>query len=253
MENLEDKYVTTLERNFVNQSNAIADRVKFPSHWERYDFAKTFTKGKKVLDVACGSGYGTDILCRESGLPAIGLDIDAGAVEWANNYYGRENLRYIKIENDNWPIEDGSIDLVVSFETIEHCREPENFLKEISRVLSRDGQLLISTPFNDTPGRFHPDNEYHLREYNWQEFDDLLSKYFKVRGRYSQISNISSLSAKVSEAKLGGLKKMIPPGLKKFILNLLLHRSDAKAGRITEGFVGNMNVQIRLLEKINNT
>lgn len=248
---LEKIYSTTLERNFVNWNNRKEDIKKFPSHWERYYFAANFVKNKKVqiVDVACGSGYGTDILSKSTGKQAIGLDKDDGAILWANYYYGNRS-KFLKINSERWPIEDKTVDVVVSFETIEHINDVNKFLLEIKRILKENGLIIISTPLNEEINRFKPENPFHLREYNWEEFGNLISNYFIIKSRFSQISRLGDLNQKITNSPFNFIKRIIPRKIKNFIIKILSQKSEAKKGKILPGFVFGAGVQIIVARKI---
>lgn len=146
-------------------------------HIHRYFFARPFAAGKRVLDVACGVGYGSAILAEE-GRIVTGLDRDAAAVEAARQRYGRRNLAFVRGCVETLPFADGAFDLVVCFETIEHIEEQAGCLAEIRRVLSAGGVLLASTPRKAAPGRDASANPFHVKELDRGEFEDLLRARF---------------------------------------------------------------------------
>ena len=148
-------------------------------HLHRYAMALSLAKGKRVLDVACGEGYGSNLLASEAA-SVVGVDIDPPTIEHAQNKYARSNLRFLVGPCSALPIEDSSTDLVVSFETIEHVEEQEQFLSEIKRVLTPDGVLIISSPdkkeysdINEAKNPFHKSELYH------GEFVQLLKSRFE--------------------------------------------------------------------------
>ena len=115
-------------------------------HWHRYAFAQRFAAGKRVLDAACGEGYGTAMLAGVAA-HAFGVDIDATSVAHAQaRYAGRANLEYRQADVTQLPFADRSFDVVVSFETLEHLAAQEQLLREFSRVLADDGVLVLSSP-----------------------------------------------------------------------------------------------------------
>jgi len=148
-------------------------------HLHRYAFASQFTKGKKVLDLGSGEGFGTAILAKNAE-SVVGIDIDHNAVLHASNSYIKENISFIEGSIINMPIVGTKIfDVIVCFEAIEHIQEHALVFKEILRLLSDDGILIISTPnkktYSDDTGYKNP---YHLHELYYSEFIDLLKKYF---------------------------------------------------------------------------
>lgn len=153
-----------------------ADDDTFWEHLHRYRFASSYAKSKNVLDIACGEGYGSASLKRGGANNVIGVDISPEACSHASKTYGIET----RVGNaEKIPAPNASFDLVVSFETVEHVANPENFLKEIDRVLRSRGTLIISTPdqsLYSPEGK--PPNPYHCSEMTRGEFTQLVSKHF---------------------------------------------------------------------------
>jgi len=148
-------------------------------HWHRYMVASRFCAGRSVLDVACGEGYGADLLAGVAG-EVTGVDISLEAITHAEaRYRDRKNLRFMCGSGEKLPLPDDSIDVVVSFETIEHLEMQEQFVRELRRVLKPDGLLLMSSPnkrlYTDARD-YH--NEFHVREMYRDEFEQLLQGDF---------------------------------------------------------------------------
>lgn len=112
-------------------------------HLVRYRFAARFTSGLKVLDVGCGTGYGTAILAETASL-TIGVDSAPEAIHYAHRAYRRTHLSYTLADCRALPFRDRSFELAVLFEVIEHIREQDRCLSELRRVLSPDGILILS-------------------------------------------------------------------------------------------------------------
>jgi len=148
-------------------------------HLHRYAVAAALADGKRVLDIACGEGYGSNLLAATAA-KVIGVDIASEVIAHARQAYRKENLIFREGSCLNIPVEDHSIDLVVSFETIEHIDEPLAFLQEIKRVLAVDGALIMSSPdkaeYTDRTGATNP---FHKRELYHEEFLLLLKQHFK--------------------------------------------------------------------------
>lgn len=148
-------------------------------HWHRYYVANEFIKDKVVLDIACGTGYGTFFMSK-SAKNCIGIDICPETIKYANKNYSKNNIEFKQGSIVEIPIEDKSIDVIVSFETIEHIDEQmqKNALKEYKRVLKDDGILFISSPNIDC-WDYNPSNPFHLKEFSAKEFVDFLKNEFK--------------------------------------------------------------------------
>src|SRR5438067_841017 len=148
-------------------------------HLHRYAVAAALSDGTRFLAVACGEGYGPNLLAA-SAAQVIGVDIASEVIAHARQAYRKENLIFREGSCLNIPVEDHSIDLVVSFETIEHIDEPLAFLQEIKRVLAVDGALIMSSPdkaeYTDRTGATNP---FHKQELYHEEFLLLLKQHFK--------------------------------------------------------------------------
>lgn len=148
-------------------------------HMHRYLAASEIASGKEVLDIACGEGYGSSILAQHA-RKVIGVDISVETVQHARKRYTQDNIEFIAGSCTDIPLPDASIDLVVSFETIEHIAEHDQMMKEIKRVLRPDGALIISSPdkyhYSDEAGYHNP---FHAKELYLHEFKKLLETYFQ--------------------------------------------------------------------------
>ena len=142
-------------------------------HWARYKHVAPLVKGLRVLDIACGAGYGSDYLA-DYAKTVVGGDIDPETVEYCNTRYQKDNLGYEIMDIRDIPYPDNTFDAIVSFETIEHVEEWEQFLIEINRTVVEDGQLIISTPLGGPCG-----NHFHLSYFQRGDFKKHLQKYFK--------------------------------------------------------------------------
>ena len=156
-------------------------------HWHRYHFAAPLVAGRDVLDVACGEGYGSALLAR-SAARVIGADIASAAIAHARACYARQpNLSFCEADCAALPFGDGSFDVVVSFETIEHIAAQQMFLREVRRVLRPDGFVILSCPNKAeyTDARDHV-NEFHVRELYRDEFAALVATEFPHIAWYGQ-------------------------------------------------------------------
>jgi SAM-dependent methyltransferase len=155
----------------------------FWEHIYRYRFALQFVRGRRVLDIACGEGYGSAALLRGGAKSVIGVDISLEACDHAARRYGIETKPG---DATAIPLPDNSVDLVVSFETIEHVPKPELFLDECRRVLRPGGTIVISTPNRQMFQEVSHDNKFHCSELEVDEFARMLGSRFKDLKYYSQ-------------------------------------------------------------------
>lgn len=147
-------------------------------HFQRYAFAAELVKNKKVLDAACGEGYGSAHLAlRAHSVSAV--DVSDAAIRHARERYDSENLEFRVADCCALPFADDQFDCIVSFETLEHLEDQEGMLKEFRRVLEPGGVLLISSPDKAVyTDRYHNENEFHVRELYRHELENLLAAQF---------------------------------------------------------------------------
>jgi 2-polyprenyl-3-methyl-5-hydroxy-6-metoxy-1,4-benzoquinol methylase len=155
---------------------------------ERYRFAARRVAGLRVVDVACGSGYGSRILAGAGARFTLGIDRARAAMAAAKKFALPGRLQFVQASGDRLPLGAASVDLVVSIETFEHVREPGALLHEIRRVLKPGGQAVISTPLNESEGRLHPENPAHVREYSAAEFAAAVGEHFRKVEMWSQVT-----------------------------------------------------------------
>jgi SAM-dependent methyltransferase len=178
----------TGERLFLGHMTARTEN----EHLARYRFAMELVRGKRVADIACGSGYGTQMLASAGARSVHGMDISEEAVEFARRQYNTANVTYsVGNAQDLTTISDGEFDVVVSFETIEHIEDVEAYLDEMKRILRPGGVFVVSTPDRRLASLWywyfgHPKNPYHAREYTERELLDLLSTRFQIKACYGQ-------------------------------------------------------------------
>ena len=148
-------------------------------HLHRYKFALKYALGKDVLDIACGEGYGCRLLA-EIANKVVGVDLDADAIRHAKNAYRDDNIDFHVGDCIKIPLPDQSIDLVTSFETIEHHNQHQEMMLELKRIMKPDGILIISTPnriyFEQIKAEPNP---YHVRELSKDQLSSLLSQNFQ--------------------------------------------------------------------------
>jgi SAM-dependent methyltransferase len=161
-----------------------SDLFTFWDHVYRYAFACQFVKGKRVLDIACGEGYGAAALQEFGAAQVIGVDISESVCIHARSKYGLDARPGIA---EQIPLADGSVEVIVSFETIEHVADTSRFLDECFRILVPGGALIISTPnkgvYNSRRGVQNP---YHCSEMTPEDFASALNARFLDIRFYTQ-------------------------------------------------------------------
>jgi glycosyltransferase involved in cell wall biosynthesis/ubiquinone/menaquinone biosynthesis C-methylase UbiE len=149
-------------------------------HIHRYAYATEFVQNKRVLDLACGEGYGSHLLAKTA-ISVMGIDIDENSIKHARNKYIKQNLEFKAGSITEVPIGGESLfDVAVCFEALEHIEDHQKLLSEVKRLLTRDGVFIVSTPnktvYTDEP-QFN--NPFHVHELYFDEFKELFEKYFK--------------------------------------------------------------------------
>jgi len=149
-------------------------------HIARYHFARRLARARRVLDLGCGTGYGAAALTGAA-QHVTGVDVSTDAIAYASSNYTFENLTFAAASCTSVPLPDASFDLITAFELIEHLDDPRALLAEARRLLAPSGQFIVSTPnrlyYAETRRQAGP-NPFHHREYNYDEFRELLAEFF---------------------------------------------------------------------------
>ena len=187
----QDQVLFTGERLVINKVVKQNFNNILKEHLARYELACNYATGRKVLDAACGTGYGTKMLKDAGAMDATGVDISQESIDNAKLTYKSEKIDFICGDVNSLPFQNGFFDMVVSFETIEHVADGAAFIKESARVLNNEGLFIVSTPNRSitNPGIYmeeHPLNRYHQYEYTQQEFIGELLKCFDISELYGQ-------------------------------------------------------------------
>ena len=151
----------------------------FRRHLAVYEWIGARVIGGRALDMACGEGYGSEVLWR-SAASVVGVDANPDAHEHARLRYPRQNLRFERglVETYGEP---GTFDAVVFLQTIEHVQDPVAVLEHFAELLAPGGVAFVSTPNLLTlagPGADKSDNPWHVKEYRAGEFRPLCESVF---------------------------------------------------------------------------
>ncbi len=149
-------------------------------HFSRYAFALQFAEGRRVLDLGCGTGYGTAELARVASA-ATGIDIAGEAVSHARANFARDNVKFLQASCTATGLPDAAFDLITAFEVIEHLEDWRALLAEAKRLLAPDGVFLVSTPnrtyYAESRGESGA-NPFHEHEFEFEEFRNELLPFF---------------------------------------------------------------------------
>jgi SAM-dependent methyltransferase len=156
-----------------------AENYWFQRHLAVYEWIGARVAGLRVMDMACGEGYGSEVLSRSAG-SVLGVDANPEAHEHAGLRYQRQNLSFERgmVENHGEP---SAFDAVVFLQTIEHVQDPEAVLRHFRALLAPGGMAYVSTPNVLTlapPGESRSGNPWHVKEYRAEEFRSLCGSVF---------------------------------------------------------------------------
>lgn len=179
-----DHEVVSLESTGERMIPESSDATTYWEHVYRYRFAAKFVRGKQVVDVACGEGYGAHAMELAGASSVQGFDISEEACRHATAKYG---LNAKCADAADLPLADSVVDMVVSFETIEHLDDPAAFVRECHRILSADGLFIVSTPNRLIYSERGQHNRFHTWEMTLAEFRASLLPYFQRVAVYGQV------------------------------------------------------------------
>jgi SAM-dependent methyltransferase len=163
-------------------------RIIEAEHLARYAWIARLAAGRRVLDAACGTGYGAQLIADAGASEVVGVDIDEATVAAASGVVG-DGVSLQVGDLHRLPFAEDSFDLIACFEAIEHVADPEPVLDELRRVLRPDGVLALSTPNRDV---YAPGNPFHLRELTPSELNGLLEERFanvRLRRQHSWVAS----------------------------------------------------------------
>ena len=177
----------------------------------RYQWAQQYVRpSMKILDLACGTGFGSALLSRAVGVTVIGGDLDPPSLAAAAAELGTESgPHFAAMDGTRLPLPDRSLDLVLSYETVEHIEQYRDFAGELARILKKSGTLLLSTPnrlLTSPDGVIR--NPFHTQEFDMPGLGRLLSGHFSevsVMGQhYVSTANESFTEMAIENCTHGG-------------------------------------------------
>ena len=155
-------------------------------HFHRYVFARNLVKGRRVLDAACGEGYGSALISKTASSVSA-VDLSEAAIAHAKARYSEKNLEFLVSDCRDLPFDDNEFDVIVSFETLEHLEDHQGMMTEFRRVLKPEGFLLLSSPDKAVyTDQLQNQNEYHVRELYRDELETLIRQNFPAYRLWGQ-------------------------------------------------------------------
>ncbi len=165
------------------------------AHVVRYQMAARLVRpGDRVLDAACGLGYGGHVLRHNSMAQSIrGVDLSATAIAYARENF-TDQSESIAYEAGDLPsalatVPDAGIDFIASFETLEHLDDPASLLREFHRILTPGGRVVLSVPNLWVDETGHDPNPHHRQVYNWSRFKADISQWFLIDETWAQVAS----------------------------------------------------------------
>ncbi|MFC1940377.1 class I SAM-dependent methyltransferase [Chloroflexota bacterium] len=156
-------------------------------HLARYAFSAELIRDKVVLDLACGSGYGSALLLDKGARMVVGGDIFVKAIAAAKVYFAKPGVEFLVANATALPFADNSFEAIVSMETIEHVEQYKTYLNECRRILKEGGIFICSTPYKwQSLPEATVRSPYHVHEFYLNEFQDLLLQFFSETEFYGQ-------------------------------------------------------------------
>jgi SAM-dependent methyltransferase len=218
-------------------------------HIVRYRWALGFAPGMRVLDAGCGAGYGAAMLAAAGAASVVGLDRAASVLQEARPRLG-DDVELVEGDVEDLPFADGSFDLVVCLETLEHVERPDTAIAELARVAGDAGLVIVSSPNRDV---YEPGNPHHVREFTPVELRAALERYFphvELRRQANLIASCvmpdgvaaSNGGAAVAELELAKLVS-IPPGAETYTLALASAVAIPRDIRVTAAATGMSEVR----------
>ncbi len=175
-------------------------------HIDRYRFAAKHARPDRILDIACGVGYGTWLLAEQAGSArrVCGVDLSADAIAYANERYAHEKITFRCADAMTFQDSD-KFSAIVSLETIEHLPDPAGFIRHITTLLRPGGALIASVPTTLSTDI----NPYHLRDFTPSSFRKMLTGQGQLReiACYKQTQFVNPLSIlKRDEARMSEIR-----------------------------------------------
>lgn len=173
--------------------------ILYDEHLIRYELVKPFVVNKIVLDIASGSGYGAEIIAQAGARKVIGIDASLEATQQAQQLYTKEEIIFQTGNAEALELEDKSVEVITSFETIEHLHNYKAYLQELVRVLTAEGVAFISTPNRDVFGQKNP---FHIKEFTKKEFREELEQYFN---HVTVLEQYNGLATVITDSEQGNI------------------------------------------------
>lgn len=183
-----------------------------------------------VLDLACGTGYGSGYLSGMAGR-VVGVDCAPKIVAHNLARYGQSGASFLAMDGCALGFRDESFDCILSQDTIEHIMDDRRFVAEVARVLRKTGTLIIFTPHGKGVA-YKPEDPYHVREYNQEEFRAILAPHFSTIRWFGRRQGAR---LKAVERSMDGVRRFDPSGIRNLVPRSIRHRLGGLVSRLHGG------------------
>ena len=174
-------------------------------HIARYLWASQFVEGKKVLDVACGAGYGSYLLATKGNPQSIfACDIHPESIRYAAWRCKHPKVEFaVRDAIADFP--QSKFDIIISFETIEHLPDAKRFLQNVREALTATGIFWVSTPLSAQEMNAAPPNPFHRVEWGFEDFHRLIGDFFSVESVFVQFYRLEEGALEKGSRKIRDL------------------------------------------------
>lgn len=184
-------------------------------HLKRYEFARGKCLGKRVLDLGCGTGYGSAYLAEKASR-VTAVDHDSETIQYALRRYPSKNIEYLLADAERLPFKNESFEIICCFEAIEHFKYPDQCLNQVKKILKKNGLLFLSTPLAINSDS-HSGNPHHYQEWSHSEFLRLAERYFSQVQIWWQVRKQTKGHRLFQKMDVFGWRRRIPAPLARMV------------------------------------
>ncbi len=148
----------------------LTGRATLALHEERYRFARSHLRPGRTLDLACGVGYGCEILAERTDVRVVGVDVSEHAIAYARRHHPGSRIEYRTSDAFSFTDPEG-FDTIVSLETLEHVADPGGLVSRFAAMLRPGGRLVASVPTTPSVDL----NPHHRHDFDERSFRRLLN------------------------------------------------------------------------------
>ncbi len=195
--------------DFTSDTTTPYNSMIAAEHMIRYAIASKFCTGKKVLDIACGEGYGTAYMLDNGAANVLGVDNSQEAISRAEKKFSRDGVKFIcsdAMDVAHWNPTGEKFDVIVCFETIEHLESPQTLLAIFRDCIATDGIILISCPNDLIEQEQNITNSFHTRVYSFEDFRNLTTQVLGEPSQWAFGSPVTGVSVYDDTSDLIGTK-----------------------------------------------